>query len=128
VLSSSFDQILAYFIVPTIAFLGFTVTAVFVLRRGSPTRPPLRTPGFPISPLVFLASILMLLFLLILDAPREALTGLFIVLLGVPVAWRIVGIRRSSPDQAGFLLAGDVPVAVQPSSESSSVSTTSADS
>jgi len=118
VLSGTFDQILTYFMVPTIAFLGFTVTAVFVLRRGSPTQLPLRTPGYPLSPLLFLASILVLLLMLVFDRPREALTGLFIVFLGVPVSWRVAGLRRTSTDGPAHPPAGEVPVSVLPSTKS----------
>jgi len=125
VLSGTFNQILTYFMVPTIAFLGFTITAVFVFRRGSSTQPPLLTPGYPVSPLLFLASILVLLFLLIFDKPREALTGLFIVLLGVPVSWRVAGRRPSSTERAAALPAGNVSVSALPLTESSTVSTMS---
>jgi APA family basic amino acid/polyamine antiporter len=122
VLSGTFDQILTYFIVPTIAFLGFTVTAVFALRRGSPTQPPLRTPGYPISPLLFLVIILVLLFLLVSARPREALIGLSIVLLGVPVSWRVAGQRRFAAGKAASLSANDAAVPTSPSTESSTVS------
>ena len=54
--TGSFDQILAYFMVPTVVFVSLTVAAVFVLRRGSSTVAPLRTPGYPVSPLLFLVS------------------------------------------------------------------------
>ncbi len=124
VLSGTFDQILTYFTVPTIAFLGFTVTAVFVLRRGSATRLPLQIPGYPLAPLLFLASILVLLFLLISGRPREALTGLFIVLLGVPVSWRVAGQRQTSIESAS-LAADDSAASALPSTESSRVSTIS---
>ncbi len=127
VLSGTFDQILTYFMVPTIAFLGFTVTAVFTLRRRSRLQLPLQTLGYPLSPLLFLASILALLFLLVSGRPREALTGLFIVFLGVPVSWRVAGLRRSPIERPAYLPADDVPVPVLPSTDSSTVSTMSTD-
>jgi len=122
VLSGTFEQILRYFMAPTIAFLGFTITAVFVLRRGSPIQAPLLTPGYPISPLLFLACILVLLLLLIVDSPRESLTGLFIVLLGVPVSWRAVP-NESSKERAASLASGSAVGLVLPPAESSSVET-----
>jgi APA family basic amino acid/polyamine antiporter len=99
VLTGTFDQIIIYFMVPTIAFLAFTITAVFVLRRGSATRPPLSTPGYPVSPSIFVGLIVLLLFLLISNRPRESLIGLFIVLLGIPVSWWVVKQARPSTDR-----------------------------
>jgi APA family basic amino acid/polyamine antiporter len=124
VLTGSFSQILAYFMVPTILFLGITVTGVFVLHRGSEAQPPLRTPGYPISPLLFLASILALIVLLVLGKPWEALTGLFIVFLGVPVSWRMAGKTQSSPERASSLATDGAPVPAMPSTESSKVPAT----
>ncbi len=125
VLSGTFNQILTYFMVPTSAFLGFTVTAVFVLRRGSPTQPPLRAPGYPLSPLLFQASNLVQQVLLVVGRPREALTGLFIVLLGVPVSWRVAGQRPSSTESPASIPAGNVSVSALPLTESAAASTMS---
>jgi basic amino acid/polyamine antiporter, APA family len=95
VLTGSFDQIITYFMVPTILFLGFTVTATFVLHRGSAARPPLSTPDYPVSPAVFVALILVLVFLLVLNRPLESSIGLLVVLLGIPISGRIVSRARS---------------------------------
>jgi basic amino acid/polyamine antiporter, APA family len=94
--SGSFDQILAYFVVPTVVFVSLTVAAVFKLRRGSSTVAPLRTPGYPISPILFLISILVLIVLLVLRNPMQASIGLFVVALGVPVSGWVVARRRSA--------------------------------
>lgn len=88
--TGSFDQILAYFVVPTVVFVLLTVTAVFKLRRGSSTVAPLRTPGYPISPILFLVSSLVLIVLLVLGNPTQASIGLVVVALGVPVSgWAV---------------------------------------
>jgi basic amino acid/polyamine antiporter, APA family len=94
--TGSFDQILAYFVVPTVVFVSLTVAAVFVLRRGSPTIAPLRTPGYPISPFMFLVPILVLIILLVLRNPKQASIGLLVVVLGVPVSGWVVAWRRST--------------------------------
>ncbi len=98
--TGSFDQILAYFVVPTVVFVLLTVTAVFKLRRGSSTVAPLRTPGYPISPILFLVSSLVLIVLLVLGNPIQASIGLVVVALGIPlsgwaVAWRPAGFHRA---------------------------------
>jgi basic amino acid/polyamine antiporter, APA family len=92
--TGSFDQILGYFVVPTVVFVSLTVAAVFKLRRGSSTVAPLRTPGYPISPLLFLISILVLIILLVLGNPIQASIGLLVVALGIPISGWVVAWRR----------------------------------
>ncbi|MGC8643386.1 MAG: APC family permease, partial [Isosphaeraceae bacterium] len=84
--TGSFDEILAYFIVPTVIFLALAVAAVFVARgKAQPGEQPLAIPWYPLPPLLFLAQIVILVVLLILDKPGHSAIGLAIVLLGVPV-------------------------------------------
>jgi basic amino acid/polyamine antiporter, APA family len=92
--TGSFDQILAYFVVPTVVFVSLTVLAVFKLRRGSATTPPLRTPGYPFSPILFLISILVLIILLVVGNPLQASIGLVVVALGIPISGWVVAWRR----------------------------------
>src|SRR5262249_4465612 len=48
----SFDQILAYFVVPTVVFLLLTVASVFVLgRRSRAESEPFSVPWHPLPPL-----------------------------------------------------------------------------
>ena len=95
-LSGSFDQILDYFMVPTMAFVALTVGAVFVLRRPGFNRPALITPGFPISPLLFLIPIVVLIFLRIVRDPVRTSIGFFILLLGVPISARVLANRQQT--------------------------------
>jgi APA family basic amino acid/polyamine antiporter len=99
-LSGTFDQILDYFMVPTMVFVALTVGAVFVLRRPSATAPALRTPGFPISPLLFLIPVVTLIIMRILRDPLRTSIGFFILLLGVPVYGWVVTRRRPAGDTA----------------------------
>lgn len=87
VLSGSFNQIVAYFIFVTVLFLGLTVAGLFVVRRrATPTAGALyRTPGYPVTPVLFLALVAVLLLLLAGHNPKQAALGLVIVGLGVPV-------------------------------------------
>jgi APA family basic amino acid/polyamine antiporter len=97
-LTGTFDQILSYFMVPTLVFLALTVAAVFVLRRrsDSPVEPEtsLAAPGYPISPLLFLVPILVVIVLRILGDPWRASIGLLVVVLGVPVCEGALAQRR----------------------------------
>lgn len=100
VASGSFEQVLAYFIFATVAFLALTVAAVYRLRPGTPET---SLPGYPITPLAFLVPALGLLVLLAMDNPARALLGLGIVALGIPVYAATVGRRaagRTSPSTA----------------------------
>jgi basic amino acid/polyamine antiporter, APA family len=94
-LSGTFNQILDYFMVPTIAFVALTVGAVFVLRRPAVGRPALATPGFPVSPLLFLVPIVALILMSILRDPLRSSIGFFILLLGVPVSNRVLSKRQA---------------------------------
>lgn len=81
----SFNQVLAYFIFSTVIFLGLTVAALFVLRRRRGPSPAYLTPGYPLTPIVYLLLVLVLLVLLAGHRPKEALLGAAVVLAGIPV-------------------------------------------
>ena len=78
----TFETIVAYFIFITVAFIALTVAAVFVVRRRDP---PLTIPGHPWTALIFLALVGVLLLLMLLNNPLQALLGVAIVSLGAPV-------------------------------------------
>jgi APA family basic amino acid/polyamine antiporter len=81
----TFDEILAYFILPTVLFLVLTVVAVFVLDRRSTDQERIPVPGHPWPALVFLVPTTVLLVFLAMDNPVRAGIGLGVVLLGIPV-------------------------------------------
>jgi APA family basic amino acid/polyamine antiporter len=102
VLLGSFNQIVTYFIFVTVLFVGLTVAALFVMRRRAAAAPAYRAPWFPVTPLFFLALVLVLLVLLAGHDPLQAALGVGIVSLGVPVYLlrlrRRVDIGRGSHD------------------------------
>ena len=82
----SFEQIIAYFFFVVVFFLGLTVTGLFIFRRRPPQSENLiLTPGYPITPVVFLILIATMLVLLAMRSPREASIGCIVVLAGWPV-------------------------------------------
>jgi basic amino acid/polyamine antiporter, APA family len=83
---ASFQQIVAYFIFPAVFFLGLSVLGLAILRRR-PDAPPasFRTPGYPLTMIVFLAMVLVLLVMLAAHSPRQAALGAAVVLLGLPL-------------------------------------------
>jgi APA family basic amino acid/polyamine antiporter len=86
VLVGTFEQIIAYFFFVAVVFLGLTIAGLFIVRRrGSGADSVFKTPGYPVTPLVFLSLTAVLLVLLATRNPREALVGSIVVLAGVPV-------------------------------------------
>jgi APA family basic amino acid/polyamine antiporter len=80
----TFDQIVAYFVFATVLFLALSVAALFVLRHRQPgTVSP--TPGYPVTPLLFLVLTAGLLALLVKGRPKESLLGAGVVVLGLPI-------------------------------------------
>jgi APA family basic amino acid/polyamine antiporter len=86
-LLGTFDQILAYFVVPTVVFVALTVASVFLIRAraSAGAAPPLPVPWHPLPPVLFLVPTAGVLVLMALDKPWQSLTGLGVVLLGLPV-------------------------------------------
>lgn len=82
VLFGTFEQIIAYFIFVTVAFIGMTVAGLYRLPRASGV--PFATPGYPVTPALFLVLVVAMLALLAGSNPLQALFGLGIVSLGVP--------------------------------------------
>ena len=78
----TFETIVAYFIFITVVFIALTVAAVFVARRRDPS---FTVPGHPWTALIFLAIVGVLLLLMLLNNPLQALLGVAIVSLGGPV-------------------------------------------
>ena len=85
VLLGTFSQILSYFIFITVLFVGLSVAGLMVLRRREGNRSAYQTPGYPVTPLVFLFLVVVLLFLLAGHNPVQAGLGAGIVGLGAPV-------------------------------------------
>jgi APA family basic amino acid/polyamine antiporter len=96
VVLGTFQQIISYFVFAAVLFLGLTVAGLFVLRRRrqNPSVCNVLTPGYPLTPLVFLALVLLLLILMAGRSPLEALLGVAVVLAGLPVyqvfRWKLV--------------------------------------
>ena len=81
----SFNEIMSYFVFVVIVFLALTVIALFKLRRTQANHVGYLTPGYPITPAIFLALLVVMLFLLGSDKPKQALLGVAVVSLGLPV-------------------------------------------
>lgn len=85
VAAGSFNEIVSYFIFVVVIFIGLSVAALFKLRREDTNGVRFLTPGYPVTPIVFLVMIVALLLLLLGNNPRQALLGVAVVSLGLPV-------------------------------------------
>jgi len=83
---SVFDLLTDCIIFASSIFYSLSVVAVMVLRRRQPDRErPYRTPGYPVVPLLYLTVYTWFLASIFLGQPVEALIGLGLILLGLPV-------------------------------------------
>ncbi|HKG61614.1 MAG TPA: amino acid permease [Pyrinomonadaceae bacterium] len=85
VVAGSFNEIVSYFIFVVVIFIGLSVAALFKLRREDANGIRFLTPGFPVTPIVFLVMIVALLVLLAGNNPAQAFLGVAVVSLGLPV-------------------------------------------
>ena len=85
VLSGTFEEIVSYFFFVVLVFIGLTVIGLFLLRRRDTSVLEYSTPGYPITPIVFLVLLLVMLVLLAAGQPKQSFLGAGVVLIGVPV-------------------------------------------
>lgn len=85
VLAGTFETIVSYFVFVVVIFIALTVAALFVFRRRERQTGVYRTPGYPLTPIIFLLLITLLLFLLGGHHPKESIMGVVVVALGLPV-------------------------------------------
>jgi APA family basic amino acid/polyamine antiporter len=93
-LSGTYSQLLDYVIIAALLFYLLTAVGLFALRVRRPAAPrPVRAPGYPWLPAVYLVLTALVGVNLLLQKPQYTWPGLAIVALGVPVfyAWRRMG-------------------------------------
>ncbi len=89
--TGSFEQLLTYVVFTGWFFYGLGATSVFVYRRRQPDlHRPFRVPGYPVTPMLFVASAALLVLNTLVAQPARALTGVLAVLAGSPAFyfWR----------------------------------------
>jgi APA family basic amino acid/polyamine antiporter len=86
VLSGTYSQLLRYVVSVDLALYVLLVVAVMVLRRRHPEWPrPFRTPAYPWLPLLYAASSVALIALLLSGNPLGTWPGYAVLVSGVPV-------------------------------------------
>jgi basic amino acid/polyamine antiporter, APA family len=91
VLSGSFEQLLTYVVFMSWIWFVLAALALFVFRRREPrAHRPFRTPGYPLTPIVFILAALGIVANTIVAQPTESAIGLGFALAGVPayLVWR----------------------------------------
>jgi APA family basic amino acid/polyamine antiporter len=87
-LSGSFDTLTDYVIFGSWIFYGLVTASVFIFRRRMPNAErPYRAWGYPVVPVLFLLVTAWLLINTLWATPRQALVGLGLIALGLPVYW-----------------------------------------
>ncbi|HEY0779760.1 MAG TPA: amino acid permease [Gemmatirosa sp.] len=89
--TGTFEQLLTYVVFVGWIFYALGALAIFAYRKREPDRPrPFRTPGYPVTPLLFVLSAAAIVVNTIVTQPARAAVGLGMALVGVPVffVWR----------------------------------------
>jgi APA family basic amino acid/polyamine antiporter len=100
VLSGSFEQLLTYVVFMSWLWFALAALAIFAYRRREPDAPrPFRTPGYPVTPVLFILAALVIVVNTIVAQPVQSLVGLGLALLGIPAYlwWRRNARRGALP-------------------------------
>jgi len=83
-----YGVLLDYVVFAVLIFYVLTIGGVFVLRRKRPdAERPYRAWGYPVVPVLYIVTAVVIMLILILYQTQDTWPGLVIVLLGVPVYW-----------------------------------------
>ena len=91
VLSGSFEQLLTYVVFMSWLWFALAALAIFKYRRSEPDAPrPFRTPGYPVTPVLFVLAALVIVVNTVIAQPTQSLVGLGLALIGIPAYlwWR----------------------------------------
>ena len=87
---SGFEAMVAYTAPVFWIFLAMVALAVIVLRQREPGRPrPFKVPFYPLTPLIFFAAALFMLYSSVRYAGSGALVGVAVMLAGIPVLFLV---------------------------------------
>ena len=90
-LTGTFQQLLTYVVFAGWLFYALGAMSIFVYRRrATAASRPFSVPGYPVTPVLFIASALAIVVNTLVVQPREAAVGIGIILMGLPayLIWR----------------------------------------
>jgi APA family basic amino acid/polyamine antiporter len=85
IVSGTFQQILAFFMCPTLVFVALSASALFVVRGHGTGAPAFRSPGQPVTAMLFVLLVVTVVLLIAVARPVPALSGFALVLAGLPL-------------------------------------------
>jgi APA family basic amino acid/polyamine antiporter len=91
---SSFEQLLTYVVFVGWIFYALGALAIFAYRRKEPNlHRPFLTPGYPVTPILFVLSAAAIVLNTVLTQPKNVVFAIALMLLGVPAyyLWRSRG-------------------------------------
>jgi APA family basic amino acid/polyamine antiporter len=108
--TGTFEQLLTYVVFVGWIFYGLGALSLFSYRRRAPDAPrPFRVPGYPLTPILFVAAAAAIVLNALITQPGRAAVGLAVVLAGAPayLVWRRRGPASSLP--ASVQTGGSLP-------------------
>jgi len=99
--TGTFEQLLTYVVFAGWIFYALGALSVFAFRRREPyAQRPFRVPGYPLTPILFVASAALLVVNTLITQPARAAVGLTAVLAGTPAfyLWRAASRRNPIPN------------------------------
>jgi APA family basic amino acid/polyamine antiporter len=99
--TGTFEQLLTYVVFAGWIFYALGAVSVFVYRRREPdAHRPFRVPGYPLTPILFVASAALLVINTLITQPARAAVGLTAVFVGTPAfyLWRASSRRNPIPN------------------------------
>lgn len=97
----NFEDLLKYTSIGLATFSMITVSAVFKLRIARPDLPrPYRVPGYPLTPLIFIAASATLIAVAAIDSPRVAAISVASMLAGAPLYPLVLMNRKGKGPEA----------------------------
>ncbi len=106
VLNAKFEHLADFFVTAMIPFYALAIASIFVLRRKNDFEPTVRTPLYPLTPILFIVAMLLVLGSAVWDdvgslmengfkeGSKATIGTLLAVVAGLPVYWLTVGRRR----------------------------------
>jgi basic amino acid/polyamine antiporter, APA family len=98
--SGTYDQLTDSLLFASWIFYGLVTSSVFVLRRKMPDAPrPYRTLGYPVVPAIFVLVSAWLVVNTLVEKRIESVTGLVLILAGLPLFFWFRSTSRSTRDR-----------------------------
>ena len=88
---STFEQLLTYVVFVGWIFFALAALAIFSYRRREPELyRPFRTPGYPVTPLLFVLAAAAIVINTVVTQPRNVIFAIGLMVLGIPAyyMWR----------------------------------------